>query len=33
MNYFGCFFSFFLPGLIIGMRLGMGVKEGRRKTK
>lgn len=24
---------FFLPGLIIGMWLGMGVKETRRKTK
>lgn len=32
MNYFGLFFSFFLPGLIIGMWLGMGVKETRRKT-
>ena len=30
MNYFGLFFSFFLPGLIIGMWLGMGVKETRR---
>lgn len=33
MNYFGLFFSFFLPGLIIGMWLGMGAKEGRRQTK
>ena len=33
MNYFGLFFSFFLPGLIIGMCLGVGAKEGRRKTK
>lgn len=33
MNYFGLFFSFFLPGLIIRMWLGMGVKETRRKTK
>lgn len=33
MNYFGMFFSFFLPGLIIEMWLGMGAKEGRRKTK
>lgn len=33
MNYFGLFFSFFLPGLIIWMWLGMGAKEGRRKTK
>lgn len=33
MNYFGLFFSFFLPGLIIGMWFGMGVKETRRKTK
>lgn len=33
MNYFGLFFSFFLPGIIIGMWLGMGVKDKRRKTK
>lgn len=33
MNYFGLFFSFFLPGLIIGMWLGMGAKEGWRRTK
>lgn len=27
MNYFGLFFSFFLPGLIIGMWLGMARKR------
>lgn len=33
MNYFGLFFGFFLPGLIIEMWLGMGMKETRRRTK
>lgn len=33
MNYFGLFFGFFLPSLIIGMWLGMGVKDKRRNTK
>lgn len=33
MNYFGLFFGFCLPGIIIGMWLGMGISETRRQTK
>lgn len=33
MNYFGLFFGFCLPGIIIGMWLGMGISETRRRTK
>lgn len=33
MNYFGLFFCFCLPGIIIGMWLGMGISDTRRKTK
>ena len=33
MNYFGLFFCFCLPGIIIGMWLSMGISETRRKTK
>lgn len=33
MNYFGLFFGFCLPGIIIGMWLGMGISETRSKMK